>query len=143
MAVRVPLGCAEVFVDHAGDVALEAAQRFSAAFAFGFAALDVGAGGRVQPQAGEGDDVQRAVDLAVASAIEAVADHPARGSRNGSGAGQPCKVRVGAKSLGAGGPADQGGRGQRADARLGDQARAVRADKALEFVLERVDLPRE
>jgi hypothetical protein len=53
----------------AGDVALEAANRFAFAFAFGVFAVEVGAGGRVGACAGEGDDVDRAVELPVPAAV--------------------------------------------------------------------------
>jgi hypothetical protein len=55
------------------EVALEAAHRLDAGLALGFLALQVGACPGVQAPAGDGDDVQRAVELAVAATIEAVA----------------------------------------------------------------------
>lgn len=55
------------------EVALEAAHRLDAALALGFLAREVGACCRVDATACDRDDVQRAVELAVAAAIEAVA----------------------------------------------------------------------
>ena len=49
------LARAEVGIDLAGDVALEAADDFLLGFSFGCAALGVGAGSRVRAQAGEYD----------------------------------------------------------------------------------------
>src|SRR5713226_2088672 len=48
-------GGAEVGIDLAGDVALQAADDFLLGFSFGCAAFGVGAGGRVRAQAGEHD----------------------------------------------------------------------------------------
>jgi hypothetical protein len=51
----LPGGGAEVGIDLAGDVALQAADDFLLGFSFGCAAFGVGAGGRVRAQAGEHD----------------------------------------------------------------------------------------
>ena len=59
--------------DVAGEVALEAADRFAGALAFAAAAGDVVAGGLVAAGAGDDDAVQRGVDLAVAALVEALA----------------------------------------------------------------------
>jgi hypothetical protein len=55
---------------------------------FGSAALDVGDGRRVAAPAGDGDDVDGAVELAVAEAVEPVAVGAAGGDRDGCGAGE-------------------------------------------------------
>jgi hypothetical protein len=55
------------------EVALEAAHRLDASLALGFLALQVGACPGVQPASCDRDDVQSAVELAVAATIEAVA----------------------------------------------------------------------
>jgi len=60
--------------DAAGEVAFEAAQRFASAFAFGLLACEVGGGVGVQAAFGDGEAVQGTVELAVATAVEAVAD---------------------------------------------------------------------
>jgi hypothetical protein len=52
--------------DAAGDVALEAAQRFAASLALGLLAGEVGDGVEVAAALGDGDAVQRPVELAVA-----------------------------------------------------------------------------
>ena len=58
----------------AGEVALEAAGCFAAALAFLDATLDVGDRRSVRTASGDEDHVQRAIEPAVAAAIEAVAD---------------------------------------------------------------------
>ena len=59
---------AEGAVEVAGEVALEAAADLFVGLALGTAALDVGQRRRVIAHAGDGDDVQGAVELAVAKA---------------------------------------------------------------------------
>ena len=59
-------------MEAAGEVTLEAAQRAFRRVAFGLFAGEVLAGGGVVLGAGHGDDVQPAVDLAVAAAVEPV-----------------------------------------------------------------------
>ena len=59
--------------DAAGEVAFEAAQGFAAALAVGLFASEVGGGVRVQAGFGDGEAVQRTVELAVAAAVETVA----------------------------------------------------------------------
>ena len=63
----------EQVVEAAREVSLEAAERSLLALAFGFLARKVGLGGRVMAGAGDGDDVQGVVELAVAAAVEPVA----------------------------------------------------------------------
>src|SRR5204863_2088585 len=53
--------------DAAGEVALEAADRFAAGLAFGLLAREVGVGLGVPPALGDREPVQRAVELAVAA----------------------------------------------------------------------------
>ena len=60
-------------VEASGEVAFEAADRAFAGLAFGLFASEVGLGLGVVARAGDGDDVQRVVELAIAAAIEAVA----------------------------------------------------------------------
>src|SRR3954451_7022390 len=73
--------------DAAGEVALEAAQRLAPTVALGELALQVGARGRVDAQARDGDAVQRAVELAIAAAVEAHAVAAPRRARDRRGAG--------------------------------------------------------
>src|ERR1035438_3230647 len=68
---------AEGAVEVAGEVALDAAADLLVGLALGPAALDVGQGRRVIAHTGDGDDVQGAVELAVAEAVEPVAVGPA------------------------------------------------------------------
>jgi len=65
-------GGAQVGVDLAGDVALEAADDLRLGFSFARAVLDVGAGGRVRAHAGEYDAPQGVAGLAVAARVEPV-----------------------------------------------------------------------
>ena len=64
---------AEEVVEAAREVAFEAAERSLPGLALGLLAGQVGLGGRVVAGAGDGDDVQRVVELAVAAAVEPVA----------------------------------------------------------------------
>src|SRR5947209_3881216 len=63
----------EGVVDFAGDDAFEAADDVGLAFAFLAAAGGVGLGARAASEAEDGDEVQRAVGLAVTAGVEAVA----------------------------------------------------------------------
>ena len=51
------------------EMAFEAAQRLLAGLAFGHLAIEVGAGLGIATSAGDGDGVQRAVELAIAAAV--------------------------------------------------------------------------
>ena len=62
----------EEVVEASREVAFEAAQRSLLGFAFGLFAGKVLAGGGVVLGAGDRDDVQRVVELAVAAAVEPV-----------------------------------------------------------------------
>jgi hypothetical protein len=59
--------------DAAGKVALEAADGLAGGLAFASFAVEVGLGFGVASGAGNGDPVQRGVELAVAAAVETVA----------------------------------------------------------------------
>jgi hypothetical protein len=59
----------EELVVVAGEVALEAAHRLDSALALGFLALEVGACRWVETAAGDRDDVQCSVELAVSAAV--------------------------------------------------------------------------
>jgi hypothetical protein len=59
-------------VEAAGEVALEAAQRALAGLTLGLLAREVLLGGGVAVGAGDGDDVQRVVELAIAAGVEAM-----------------------------------------------------------------------
>ena len=74
-------------MEASGEVALEAAQRALLGLAFGPLARQVGLRGRVVAGAGDGDDVQRVVELAVAAAVEPVPVALTRGARDRRGAG--------------------------------------------------------
>ena len=70
--------------DAAGEVALEAADGFAAGLALGLFAGEVGGGLGVQAALGDGEAMERAVELAVAAPVEAVALRSARGCRTGA-----------------------------------------------------------
>jgi hypothetical protein len=63
--------------DDAGELSLEAADCLAAALPFGRFALQVGARGRVVASLRDRDPVERAVELAVAAAVEPVPLHAA------------------------------------------------------------------
>jgi hypothetical protein len=65
-------GEGEQAVIASGEVAFEASQRASFGLALGFFAGEVLLGGGVVVGAGDRDDVQRVVELAVAAAVEPV-----------------------------------------------------------------------
>ena len=67
----------ECVEDEACELAFEAADRFAPAFAFGLLAFQVGASGGMDARLGDRDPVQRAVELAVAAAVEPVATNAA------------------------------------------------------------------
>ena len=80
--------------DVAREVALEAADGFFGALAFGAFAGDVVLRLGVAAQAGDGDAVDGGVDLAVAAAVQAVAVSLARADRDRSDAGGPRELGV-------------------------------------------------
>ena len=104
--------------DAAGEVALEAADRFAVGFAFGGFAGDVGLGFGVAAGAGDGDAMDRRVELAVAAAVEAVAVGLARADRDWCESGGAGELGVAGKAAGAGDLADQLGGRQRPAAGL-------------------------
>ena len=102
----------------AGEVALEAADRFAGGLAFGAATGDVVLGCGVAAGAGDDDAVKRGVDLAVAALVEALSLRVARARgdrRDPGGAGQ---LGRGGEALRAGDLADQLGRRQGSEPRL-------------------------
>src|SRR6266571_2150322 len=72
-ALALAAGRAEVRVDLAGGVTLQAADDLRLGFPFGGAALGVGAGARVRAQPGEHDPPQGMVSLAVTAGVKPVA----------------------------------------------------------------------
>src|SRR3954453_16723176 len=79
---------AEGVEELAGDEALEAAEDLGLGFAFGEAALGVGAGACEIAQAAGGDLLHRAVGVAVAAVVAAVAVAAPGGHGNGAGAAE-------------------------------------------------------
>jgi hypothetical protein len=129
--------------DAASDVALERAEGFGAALAVGAVAGDVVACAGVDTGLRERDDVQGAVELAVAGAVEAVAALFARGGVQRRGAGIDGQLRVGLEALDVADFGEQAG--GRNEAAAGDlqQRRPVLGDQRRELALERLDLAGE
>ena len=87
------------------------------------AALDVGDGGRVAAHPGDGDDVDGAVELAVAEAVEAVAVGAAGGDGDSRGAGEHAEGGFAVNASGVGpGQQDLGGEQGAETGFGGDQA---------------------
>ena len=119
--------------DPAGEVAFEAADGFELGFAFGVFAVEVGAGLGVGPGAGERDDVERPVELAVPAAVQPVALGVAGAGRDRGGAGVSGEAGVGGEPLRAGGVADDDRGRHRPAPGLLEQRGAVRVDQDLEL----------
>jgi hypothetical protein len=81
------VGRLEQVPDAAGEVAFEAADRFARALAFGSLAVQVGARLGMAAGTGDGDAMDRRVDLAVAAAVQAMAAGVARADRDRRQAG--------------------------------------------------------
>ena len=79
---------AQLRIDLAGNVTLQAADDLGLGFSFCGAAFDISARGRVGAHAGEHDPPQGVVGLAVAAGVEPVADGLARGCRDRGGGAQ-------------------------------------------------------
>src|ERR1700754_3563108 len=82
------LPACEDLVDLSGDVPFEAADDLLLGLAFGSASGNVGAGVRVPGHAGDGEDVEGIVRLAIAAAIEAITHGLAGTGRNGCDAAE-------------------------------------------------------
>jgi hypothetical protein len=81
----------EESVEVAGEVAFEAAVCFASGLAFGEAAFDVGDRRWMEAFTRDQDQVERAVEFAVAASVEPVADGLAGGGRDRGGAGEACE----------------------------------------------------
>jgi hypothetical protein len=90
---------------------------------------EVGRGFGIPGDFVDGEAVKRAVELAVAAAVEAVAVGVAQGGRDRRGPTGAGELGVGCEAVGAGDLADQLGGGQRATATLGQQLRRVALDQ--------------
>src|SRR5690349_5850653 len=87
-------------VELTGDVALEAADGFSAGIALGEASGEVGAGRSVPAQAGYHDGVQGAVGTPVTTTVESAAAGLARGSLDRADAAQSGEGCLAVQTLG-------------------------------------------
>src|SRR5215207_5569067 len=125
----------------ARDVALEAADDLGLGLAFGCSALGVGARAGAVARAADGDQVQRAVGVAVAAVVETVAGGLARGRRDRTGAAERGERALTAQALDVLPGADEqlsGVAGRDAEQR--GRARRGAADQPLELLVERGDL---
>ncbi len=139
--LRVSVAVAQVAVDLAGDVSLQAADDLLLGQAFFAAPVRVGAGGRVRAHAGDDDPPQGVVGLAVPAAVEAV---PAGLSRGGRDRGDCAQVRPGGLAaqplrVVPGGDQQQGG-GIGADAVQAEQARRAGGDQRDDELIEAPEL---
>jgi hypothetical protein len=118
-------GDAEVAVDLAGDVTLQAADDLLLSQALPAAPLDVGPRRGMGAHPGDHDPPQGVAGLAVAAGIEAVAGPLAGGRRDRGGRAQVRPGRLGPQPVRVvpGRDQEQGG-GVRADAVQGEQGRA-------------------
>src|SRR5262245_64026888 len=91
---------AQVGVDLAGDVTLEAADDLLLGQALFAAPVDVGAGGRVGAHPGDDDPVEGVVGLPVATGVEPVAGDLPRGGGDRRGGAQVGPGRFGAEPPG-------------------------------------------
>ena len=98
-------------------------------FAFGLLASEVLLGRGVVLGAGDGDDVQRVVELAVPAAVEPVLGALTGGAWDRGGSGLQPEARVLAELLDPSGVADQDRRGHRPAPLLGQQLWAVSLDE--------------
>ena len=114
---RVPWGVAgwrlQEPVDGADEVALEGSEGFAAGLAFGLFAIEERLGRGVVACFVEREAVERAVELAVAAGVQAVAVGASGGCGDRGGSGQPRELGVAGEASDAGDMADQLGRGQR------------------------------
>src|SRR6266508_6913415 len=126
----------EQSVEAAGEVALEAAVCFAATFAVADASIDVGDRRLVCASAGDEDHVQGAVELAIAAAVEAVADRLSRRSGDRCAASEASEGGLASDPAGVG-PGDDELRGrERSDARLIEQLRRQRSGELLDLARE-------
>ena len=114
-------------------MAFEAADGFELGLAFGVFASEIGAGLGIGLGSGERDDVDRAVELAVAASVQSVALGVPTAGRDGSGAGVPGEVSVGREPLSAGGVADDDRGGHGSAPGLGEHLGSVRVSQAGEL----------
>src|SRR6266550_7614684 len=96
----VSVGVLHESVEAAGVVAFERADRFAFGLAFADSTLDVSDRALVASAAREHDCVQGAVELAVAAAVEAVADGFAGATGDRGCAGEACEGGFGSEAAG-------------------------------------------
>ena len=125
----------------AGDVALEAADDLELGFAFGAAALGLGARAGAVAQAADSDQVKGAVGVAVAAVVEPVAAGFAGRGRDRAGATKRGERGFAAQALDVlPGAHEQLSRVAGGDAQQPGCARCGAANEPLELLVERGDL---
>ena len=132
----------EEVVEASREVPFEAAQCPLLGLAFGSFAVKERPGLGVDAGAGDRDDVQRPVELTVASPVQAVLAVLPGGARDRCDAGLQGEAGVTLEPFGAGGAADQGCGDERAAAGLLKQPRTLGFDQLEQLLLEFVDLAR-
>jgi hypothetical protein len=117
-------------------LSFEAADRFAAALAFVLFAFEVGTGGCVYAALGDRDPVQRAVELAVAAAVEAVSLLFAGAGVERGNSGVACDLGVAGEAVDRSDLAEQLRRAQGAAAGERDQPWRKRLRTLVEFAVE-------
>ena len=130
-------------VDAADEVALEGSEGFAAGLAFGLFAIEERLGRGVVASFVEHEAIERAVELAVAAGVQAVAVGASGGCGDRGGSGQPRELGVAGEASDAGDLADQLGRGQRPAAGVGRQPWSEGGNERGELLLECRDRARE
>src|SRR3972149_11950398 len=126
---------------HPGYVPLERSDRLGLALALGPFLLDVVPGRGVHPDLGDGDPVNRGVQLPVTAAVEPLAVPRPGGSWDRSSARITSEVALGGEATYLGGLGDDLGRGERRAPGDLEQRRRVRAHKPSAPSLELVGAP--
>jgi hypothetical protein len=125
------------------ELAFEAADCFAACFAFLLFAFQVGACGWVDAALGDRDPVQRAVELAVAAAVEAVALVFAGARIQRCDAGVAGELRVGCEAVDRSDLAEQLGGTERSATGQLKQPGCERLGACLQLAVELADRVRQ
>src|ERR1035437_7665028 len=136
---RDAVGVVEEVVDASDEVAFEAADRFLAGLPVAALLGDVDRCPRVVEYFGEGEHVERVVELTVPAGIEAVAVAPSGRDRDRGASGDARELRVTGEPVDPGDLTDQLGRDQHAEALLCQQLRRDLVDEAGELLVEMGD----
>jgi hypothetical protein len=130
-------------VEAAGEVALEAAERFAPALALLDPPVDVGVGWWVHTASGYQDLVERPVEFAVAATVKVMSDRLAGGGRDRGDAGETGECFLARHATLMRPRDDELGGAERADSRPVEQLRCESADERLDFSGELAFLDRQ